>query len=201
MWFTTVRTTYQLVLIPISSLPTNTQPPVQWVPVFLPRRKATLGTVFTSSPCWALRLRKGWSYASTSPLCLHGILQGELHLYILPFVLYVNCAILHSVAVSAWCWSLWNQITGCSKLSCIMGCPSELLSVHLSVISSFRCIISGVEKGVYSFVVWKVRTMWLVWTSFKGSDSILLSYQFFRTGMNQLLLASDRIYISLPAKQ
>jgi len=35
----------------------------------------------TTVPHLAQRLKKGYSYTSTSCLCLHGMLQGELYLY------------------------------------------------------------------------------------------------------------------------
>ena len=156
MWFTIVRTTYQFTLTPISSLPTNTQPPVQWVLGFLPGGKATLGMVLTTNPYWVLRLKKGWSYASTSPWCLHGILHGELHHYLLPFVLYNSFSIAQCCSISLVLYNSFS-IAQCCNISLVFYNSfsiAQCCNISLVLYSSFSiaqcCNISLVLYSSFS---------------------------------------------------
>jgi hypothetical protein len=49
-----------------------TQPPIQWVPVFLPRVKR-LGREVNYSPSSSAEVKNGWSYASLALICIHGV--------------------------------------------------------------------------------------------------------------------------------
>jgi len=52
---------------------------IQWVPG-LSRGYSGQGMALTTHPHLVLRLKKEYSYTSTPPLGLHGLLQGELYL-------------------------------------------------------------------------------------------------------------------------
>ena len=58
-----------------------TQPPIKWVPSHSPGVKRP-GPGVDHSPLLAPRLKKEQSYTSTPPLCLRGLFQGELYLYL-----------------------------------------------------------------------------------------------------------------------
>jgi hypothetical protein len=50
-----------------------TQSPIQWVPGALSLGVKWLGVKLTTQPHLVLRLKNEWSYTSTSPIRLHGV--------------------------------------------------------------------------------------------------------------------------------
>jgi hypothetical protein len=59
----------------------STQPPTQWVPG-LSRGQSGRGVTLFTKPHLAPRLKKEYSYSSSPPLSVRGVLQVEFYLYL-----------------------------------------------------------------------------------------------------------------------
>jgi hypothetical protein len=84
-----------------------TQPPIQWVPGALSLGVKRLRCEADHSPPCSAEVKNEWSYTSTPPICLHGVVLslGQGQLYLLPLLssqLTFTCCFENNVTKKFW---------------------------------------------------------------------------------------------------